>query len=262
MIAAVAAQLGITVQNSKLYERMKERDRLAALGEMAAGLAHEIRNPLGAIKGAAEFVAPLPGGKVPDDAGDFLRIIVEETTRLNRVVSQFLDYARPYRGEMIPLDVNEVVRRTLPLLVPAGEPGAAEGATRAEVVLDLSPELPRTLGDAEQLRQVFLNLALNAVQAMEGIEGRRGRLLISTVPRRGRPGAPPQHVEVRFQDNGPGIAPLTQKNLFIPFYTTKEKGTGLGLPISQRIVENHGGFIEMRSRLGSGSTFTVVLPIA
>lgn len=93
--------------------------------------------------------------------------------------------------------------------------------------------------------------------------GVRGRLVISTALRRGRPGSPP-HLEVRFQDNGPGMAPATQKNLFIPFYTTKEKGTGLGLPISQRIIENHGGVIEMRSRQGSatsGATFTVVLPV-
>ena len=190
-------------------------------------------------------------------------------------MSQFLDYARPYRGEMDRLDVNEVVRRTVPLLPPTGD-GA--GAPRPEIVLDLHPELPRLRGDAEQLRQVFLNLALNAVQALEGVAAGpgvgKGRLTISTALRRGRPGSPPL-IEVRFSDNGPGIAPATQKNLFIPFYTTKEKGTGLGLPISQRIIENHGGHIEVRSRQwgagasaqggllgGCGATFTVVLPVA
>lgn len=274
-LAGIAAQLGITLQNSKLYERMKERDRLAALGQMAAGLAHEIRNPLGAIKGAAEFVAPLPGGKVPDDAGDFLRIIVDETKRLNRVVSQFLDYARPFRGDMQLLDVNEVTRKIEVLLRPLldeqvsarsgdQEPGASPELV-PEVVLDLAPDLPRLRGDAEQLRQVFLNLALNAVQAMLDAPqaGARGVLTIATGLRHGgRLGAPMQHVEIRFQDTGPGIAPSAMKNLFIPFFTTKEKGTGLGLPISQRIVENHGGFIEPRSRPGSGATFTVVLPLS
>src|SRR5581483_11636998 len=109
----------------------------------------------------------------------------------------------------------------------------------------------------EQLRQVFLNLAINAVQAMPS----GGKLTISTSVRKGgRRGAPAQYLEVRFRDNGAGIPPAELKNLFIPFYTTKEKGTGLGLPISQRIIENHGGTIEVRSRLGVGSTFTVVLP--
>jgi signal transduction histidine kinase len=252
-LSQVASQLAITVQNSKLYERMKERDRLAALGEMAAGLAHEIRNPLGAIKGAAELLQPAQGGKIPEDAGDFLRIIVEETRRLNRVVSQFLDYARPFRGELLPLDVNEVVRKTLALL-PKEE-------RSLDIQLDLMPDLPVVRGDAEQLRQVFLNLALNAVQALAAVSDgeRHPTLLISTGLRRGRAGAPLQ-IEVRFSDNGPGIAPLAHKNLFIPFFTTKEKGTGLGLPISQRIIENHGGSIEVRSRPGMGATFTVVLP--
>ncbi|MCS6913187.1 MAG: ATP-binding protein [Myxococcales bacterium] len=257
-LASVASQLGITVQNSKLYERMKERDRLAALGEMAAGLAHEIRNPLGAIKGAAELVAPRPGEKLPEDAADFLQIIVEETRRLNRVVSQFLDYARPLRGELVLVDVNEVVRRTLLLL-----PQEARGGQNppAEIQLALMPDLPPVRGDPEQLRQVFLNLALNALQALEAgpcAPGESPRLTISTAQRRGRNG---MQVEVRFADNGPGIAPSTRKSLFIPFFTTRERGTGLGLPISQRIVEHHGGTIEVRSRLGQGATFTVVLPV-
>jgi two-component system sensor histidine kinase HydH len=278
--AGIAAQLGITLQNSKLYERMKEHDRLAALGQMAAGLAHEIRNPLGAIKGAAELIEPLEGGRVPDDAAEFVGIILEETRRLGRVVSQFLDYARPLRGDFQPVDINDVVRKTVALLRPltfdlkAETPDTKvtpEGAASwlpPELLLELADDLPQTRGDAEQLRQVFLNLGLNAVQAMADMqnppEGTRARLVISTGLRHGgRLGTPMQHIEVRFSDNGPGIDPSVQKNLFIPFFTTKDKGTGLGLPISQRIVENHDGFIEVRSRPGSGggATFTVVLPI-
>jgi signal transduction histidine kinase len=263
LFRGVAAQMAITVQNSKLYDRMKERDRLAALGEMAAGLAHEIRNPLGAIKGAAQLLLPSektagepsePQAPQPESR-EFLSIIVEEANRLNRVVSQFLDYARPYRGEPTPLDVNEVVRKTAQLVTP---PPVGEAAPPpVEVVLSLADELPRVRADAEQLRQVFLNLAINAVQAMPS----GGKLSISTSVRKGgRRGAPAQFLEVRFRDNGAGIPPGELKNLFIPFYTTKEKGTGLGLPISQRIIENHGGTIEVRSRPGVGSTFTVVLP--
>jgi signal transduction histidine kinase len=283
LFRALAGQLAITLQNSKLYERMKERDRLAALGEMAAGLAHEIRNPLGSIKGAAQLLgtsAPPPqhnggGGAAPGDtapppaSGDaaapfpsearvFVDIIVEEVNRLNNVVSQFLDYARPYRGVEDPVDVNDVVRKTAQILTLA--PGI-------ELSLTLDESLPRVKGDPEQLRQVFLNLAINALQAMP--EG--GKLSVSAGLRRSgrragagrfdagaRPGS--ELVEVRFRDTGPGIPPADMKNLFIPFFTTKEKGTGLGLPISQRIIENHGGRIEVRSRLGVGSTFTVVLP--
>jgi two-component system sensor histidine kinase HydH len=270
VLSGIAAQLGITLQNSKLYERMKERDRLAALGQMAAGLAHEIRNPLGAIKGAAEFIAPLPDGTVPEDAGDFLHIIVDETKRLNRVVSQFLDYARPFRGDMQQLDVNDVVRKIVVLLRPLVDEylTAHPGVPAPEIVLDLLPELPATRGDAEQLRQVFLNLALNAVQAMAeqphspGSPVSGGRLTLSTGLRHGgRLGGPTQHLEIRIQDTGPGIDPSTMKSLFIPFFTTKQRGTGLGLPISQRIVENHGGFIEVRSRPSGGATFLVVLPV-
>lgn len=288
--AGIAAQLGITLQNSKLYERMKERDRLAVLGQMAAGLAHEIRNPLGAIKGAAELIAPLSDGRMPDDSADFVRIILEETRRLGRVVSQFLDYARPLRGDFALIDINDVVRKTVALLKPLAdemkakterpEPNAAPAENPAahlppEVVLELALDLPRMRGDAEQLRQVFLNLGLNALQSMAEGSAKtshglnpppRGRLTISTGLRHGgRLGAPMQHIEVRFSDNGPGIEPAVQKNLFIPFFTTKDKGTGLGLPISQRIVENHDGFIEVRSRplqTGGGATFIVVLPVA
>jgi two-component system, NtrC family, sensor histidine kinase HydH len=273
----VAAQIAITVQNSKLYERMKERDRLAALGEMAAGLAHEIRNPLGAIKGAAQLLTPSPssslstgpmgegdGHGVPPEAREFLGIIVEEANRLNRVVSQFLDYARPYRGEPQPLDVNEVVRKTAQLVTPPPLPTPSTGDSGesvappppVEVHLQLADDLPRARADAEQLRQVFLNLAINAVQAMPS----GGKLTISTALRKpGRRSTP--MLEVRFRDTGVGIPQHELKNLFIPFYTTKDKGTGLGLPISQRIIENHGGTIEVRSRVGGGSTFTVVLPV-
>jgi hypothetical protein len=115
--------------------------------------------------------------------------------------------------------------------------------------------------DAEQLLQVFLNLSLNALQAIAG-SGRSGRLLISTGLRRAtRRGAAAAFFEARFRDTGVGIPPGDLKNLFIPFFTTKDKGTGLGLPISQRIIENHGGTIEVRSQPGEGATFTVLLPI-
>jgi signal transduction histidine kinase len=252
LFRGVAASIGVTMQNSQVYERMKERDRLMALGQMAAGLAHEIRNPLGSIKGAAQYLLPI--GDKAADAGtkEFLDIIVEEVNRLNKIVSQFLDYARPYRGDQTPLDVNDVVRKTLHLIEKE------EGAQRVEILTNLVEGLPMVRADAEQLRQVFLNLAINAVQAMPN----GGRLQVSTSLRRStRRGAAAAFLEVRFRDTGTGIPVNDVRNLFIPFFTTKEKGTGLGLPISQRIIENHGGTIEVRSQMGAGATFTVLLPI-
>jgi signal transduction histidine kinase len=225
---------------------------LAALGQMAAGLAHEIRNPLGSIKGAAQFLRPT--GSQPAEAGDtreFLDIIVEEVDRLNKIVSQFLDYARPYRGDQSPLDINDVVRKTLHLL-------DKERTANVEIATTFIEGLPPVRADAQQLRQVFLNLILNALEAMP----QGGKMHVSTSLRRStRRGAAAAFLEIRFRDTGVGISLGDQRNLFIPFFTTKERGTGLGLPISQRIIENHGGTIEVRSMTGTGSTFTVLLPV-
>jgi two-component system sensor histidine kinase HydH len=252
LFRGVAASIGVTLQNSQVYERMKERDRLAALGQMAAGLAHEIRNPLGSIKGAAQFLQPT--GAQPADAGgtrEFLDIIVEEVDRLNKIVSQFLDYARPYRGDQNPLDINDVVRKTLHLI-------DKERSAGVEISTSFIEGLPPVRADAQQMRQVFLNLTFNALEAMP----QGGKLHVSTSLRRStRRGAAAAFLEIRFRDTGVGIPPGDQRNLFIPFFTTKERGTGLGLPISQRIIENHGGTIEVRSQPGAGSTFSVLLPV-
>src|SRR6185312_15864676 len=182
LFRGVANSIGITLQNSQVYERMKERDRLAALGQMAAGLAHEIRNPLGSIKGAAQFLQPAAdagGGR--DGNREFLDIIVEEVNRLNKIVSQFLDYARPYRGEQRPLDVADVLRKTLSLLSKEQQEHG-----NVEVVTNFAERTPPVRADAEQLLQVFLNLSLNAIQAMPAGagSGKIGKLLISTGLRR------------------------------------------------------------------------------
>ena len=257
----IGDQAAITIENSRLYEKMKERDRLAALGEMAAGLAHEIRNPLGAIKGAAQYLDPrgLQGG----DA-EILNIIVEEVNRLDGVVAQFLDYSRPFpsaaSGKFQSTDLNDVLWRTIKLI-------ENDLPKNVAVELDLTPGLPAINADAEQLKQVFINLALNAMQAMP--DG--GRLTVRTR----RPHAPVElglsestprysadQVEVRFADTGAGIPEETLDRIFIPFYTTKTKGTGLGLAISQRIVKGHGGTIDVQSRVGEGTEFVLRFPSA
>jgi two-component system, NtrC family, sensor histidine kinase HydH len=247
LLVGLAAQASIAVENARLYQRMKDRDRLAALGEMSAGLAHEIRNPLGSIKASAQFLAESPAGD-----NEFLGIIVEEVDRLNRVVGSFLDYARPQgapQGDTI--DVNATVRRTFQLLSP-------QLSDKVDVRLELEPDLPPVRVDAERLKQVIINLSLNAVQAMDG----RGVVHVTTTlsERALRPGS--RSVELSVRDTGPGLPERVRANLFVPFVTTKEGGTGLGLAISQRIVAAAGGAIEVRSTPGVGTTFIVRLPEA
>jgi two-component system, NtrC family, sensor histidine kinase HydH len=243
------------IESSQAYERVKERDRLAALGEMAAGLAHEIRNPLGAIKGAAQLLitSDKPTTTVAETA-ELLEIIVEEANRLNNVVTRFLDYARserPGREGAGKVDLNAVVRKTEQLL-------RQELPKNVDLRVRIDDMLPQVAGDPESLMQVFLNLGQNALQAMP--DG--GTLeILSTRRRRSRLGYG-QFAEVRFRDTGIGIPRDKLKKLFIPFYTTKQKGTGLGLAISHRIINQHGGTIEVRSTIGQGSTFSVFLPAA
>ena len=245
------------IESSQAYERVKERDRLAALGEMAAGLAHEIRNPLGAIKGAAQLLMTSDGAPphgASTETAEFLQIIVEEANRLNNVVTRFLDYARaerPGREGADKVDLNAVVRKTIQLL-------QKDLPTKIELRVRTDEQLPMVAGDPESLLQVFLNLGQNAIQAMP--DG--GTLEILTTRRRRSRLGYGQFCEVRFRDTGIGIPRDRLKKLFIPFYTTKQKGTGLGLAISHRIINQHAGTIEVRSTIGQGSTFSVFLPAA
>jgi signal transduction histidine kinase len=255
MFRRLAAQAASAIESSQVYERVKERDRLAAIGEMAAGLAHEIRNPLGAIKGAAQLLVGPDGIPIEptQESGEFIGIIIEEVDRLNKVVTQFLDYARIEKSEPAEhaqIELNDVVRKTVQLLENR------EDAAAVDIQIRLDDLLPPVAGDPEALVQVFLNLGLNALQAME--DG--GTLeIITTRRRRSRLGYG-SFAEIRFRDTGVGIARDKIKKLFIPFFTTKSRGTGLGLAISQRIVNQHGGTIVVRSNPGKGSTFSVFLP--
>ncbi|MFY0575786.1 two-component system sensor histidine kinase NtrB [Cystobacter fuscus] len=181
-------------------------------------------------------------------------MIVEEVNRLNGVVSAFLDYARPLKQTFGPTDLNEVVTRTARLIQnewPAG----------LELKVEQEENLPRVEADAEQLKQVLINLVQNAMQALGGEAG--GVITVKTV----RPDrfndfrhAGDSFVELHVSDTGPGIPPEQHQSIFVPFYTTKQKGTGLGLAISQRIVKNHGGTLSVRSKPGEGATFIIRLP--
>jgi two-component system, NtrC family, sensor histidine kinase HydH len=243
-------QAARTMRSLEIFSQQREKERLAALGEMAAGLAHEIRNPLGAIKGAAQYLESNNFKSGPESR--FLEIIVEETDRLNRVVSQFLEYSKPWGDATTSgyqsLELVPLIERTLDLLRPTLGP---------EVRLELrtSGGSARVLGSPEQLRQVLINLVQNSLHA---VQGRTDPLIrVSVAPlEEGR------EAIIGVEDNGRGILRENLAKLFIPFFTTSPSGTGLGLSICQRIVEAHRGRIEAVSEEGRFTRFSVILPLA
>ncbi len=241
----VAETAATVIWNSKLAERLRERESLAAIGAMAAGLAHEIRNPLGAIKGAAQYLDPKRSAS--SEEAEFLQVIIDEANRLNSVVSQFLDYARPFRLNLQPTDVNDVVRKTAKLFE------AQEAEKGGTIELQLSDHLPIIEADTEQVKQVILNLALNGVQATED-KTKPVTIATDYIPER-------DCIELRVKDRGCGIPREDLDRIFIPFFTTKSNGTGLGLAVCQRIVLNHGGTIHPESHIGQGTEFVIRLPV-
>jgi signal transduction histidine kinase len=232
-----------------LEEQGKRRERLSAMGEMAVELAHEIRNPLGSI----ELFASLLEKELPEggDAARWAENIRVGSRSLNNIVSNMLHFANPLEPVIAELDVHDVIREVL---------GFSEPITQqrgVEVISRLEAQLPVISGDRELIKQVMLNLILNALQAMPS----RGSLSISTRDAESGTGADPgRHIEIRVQDTGIGIAPENLGRVFDPFFTTNKRGTGLGLSVVHRIVERHSGSIRVESRPGIGTTFSVVLP--
>ena len=229
---------------------LKEQHRLAALGTMSAGLAHEIRNPLAGIKGAAQY---LQDGADSDETPMFLQLIISEADRLNRVIEQFLNYSRPLKPDLQYTSINSTVLDAMDV---------AKASYRQETIewdLHLNPQLPYIKIDPNLFQQIWLNLFQNAIHAFDykGMITIYTQLSKCTAPEMfGQPA-----IEIRIEDNGCGIAKEVQENLFIPFFTTKEKGTGLGLAMTQRIVEVHQGEIQVISQKGEGTTFVIRLPI-
>jgi len=254
LLQRLADSASVILQNTDAIQRMKERDRLAAIGQMAAGLAHEIRNPLGAIRGAAQYLADGDSDAVDEE---FLEVIVEEVDRLNKVVTEFLDYSRPLKPRLEPWDINHLVKQTVALL-------RAEGGHEAlNVVLELAPDLPPAPIDVEKMKQVLLNLLHNAVHAMNGagtLTLRTGLAPRTWVGARWRE-ATLDRLEIQVSDTGDGISQENLEKLFIPFFTTRPGGTGLGLAISQRLLQAQHGELEVESSPGEGSTFTIRLPV-
>jgi signal transduction histidine kinase len=258
ILSALAELSAIAIEKARLYERlvdaedqMRQNEKLSALGLLAAEVAHEIRNPLTVMKmlyHSLDLKFP-EGDPRTKDAG----IIGEKIDHLNKIVEQILDFARTTEPQFAPVNLNEIVEE-LCLLVRH-----KLKHQKVRLVRALQPNLHRVLGEAGQLEQAFLNLILNAAEAMP--EG--GTLTLTTrtvaLPRqRGRP----SHVAVDFTDTGPGMSAEQRRRAFSSVLsTTKAKGTGLGLAIVARVVETHRGQVKIRSRLGQGTTVSVVLPL-
>ncbi len=225
----------------EIEEQLRRADRLTALGELSAGMAHEIRNPLGSIRGTAEI---LKDAFDPTDRRyEFAQILIKEADRLNRVVQDFLAFARPAPVERGRFPIREALEEVILL--------TAQQAAKAGVVTAVEGEGGAVAADREQLKQAFLNLVLNAIQAMP----QGGRLTMALESTGGE-------VLVRFTDTGQGIASAHLDRVFNPFFTTRPGGTGLGLAITHRIVQGNGGRLEVSSELGVGTTFTMALPRA
>ena len=223
-------------------DQMKKAERLSAAGQLAASLAHEIRNPLASISGAAGIL--MRGQASTENRDECLNILGKESQRLNKLLTNFLDFARPRLPRFQKVDPTAVIESTVTL---------ARHATvlnHVQLVTDFGTNLPELDCDAEQLKQVLLNLILNAVQASDGAGEVRIRCL-----------ATPTALAIEVIDHGHGISPEDQDRIFDPFFTTRESGTGLGLAVAANIIAQHAGDLTCRSIPHQGTTFRIDLPL-
>ena len=224
-----------------LEETSRRQDRLAAIGRMAASIAHEIRNPLAAMRGSIQMLR----ADMEEESShtELMEIILRESDRLNRIISDFLNYARPRSIIQSQVDVGELLRRTFTLLRNSAE------ISESHIIKEDVPETILVNADSEQLQQVFWNLARNALQSMPGGGTLRGAVQKGAGDR----------LRIAFSDTGRGMSPQQVERLFEPFSSTTG-GTGLGLSIVYQIIRDHGGTINVRSREGQGTTITIELP--
>jgi signal transduction histidine kinase len=262
-------------QARRMQQELRRHERLATLGQLAAGVAHEIRNPLAGIGTSAQVM--MRRFEPRDDRARFVKVILEEVERLDRIVRSLLQYGRPATPRLRPEPIAPCVTRVIEL---CAEPIEQAGV---HVDVDVSPRLEAVYIDPDLVTQVLLNVTLNAVQAMSAGPRDRRRLRYevrqlrrraaargpgrraSDAPRR-RPAGPPDggwvtYQQVRVIDGGPGIPRGVLDKLFDPFFTTKPRGTGLGLSISQTIMQDHGGSIAIASREGRGTTVLLNFPV-
>ena len=231
----------------RLEFAMRQSEKLAAVGQLAAGIAHEIRNPLASISGSIQLLeSSLPAAKDAEER-KLMRIVLKEIDRLNGLISEFLVYVRPDRPKEDPIDLAKLAREIL-------EFARFNGTLRQDVVQDFSVDEGAPLmvsGDRDKLKQAILNIVINAYQAMIEIE--RPIIKVSV-------GRHDRAVQLKISDRGVGIEESRLRKIFEPFHTTKPKGTGLGLAVTHKIIENHGGKIFVESAPGAGTEFTLEFP--
>jgi len=226
-----------------LTDQLIRADRLAAMGELTAGVAHEVRNPLGIIRASVQLVEDVSCDRERLLAAT--KVVKQEIDRLDRVIKALLDFGRPSSPSFSPVGMNDVVEDVLLLI------GRFASQAHVDIERRLESPLPQVRADADQLKQVLVNLISNAVQAM----GEAGGSIVVSTSVRG------DFIAVSVLDDGPGIPPELLSKVFDPFYSTKDDGTGLGLTMVHRIVDEHDGHIEVASKLNEGTRFTVSLPI-
>jgi signal transduction histidine kinase len=229
---------------------MVQAEHLASLGELATGIAHEIRNPLAGIAGAIEIITK----DFPKDHPDreILEDLRQEVRRIEKVLNDLLSYARPKPAQYGMADLKETVAHTLQFA------RQQTGSKNIEFSIQMPPSIPRFRMDAEQLHQVLLNLVLNGIQSID----KEGKITLQAhvLPAAGAPGRT-SNVEISVSDTGAGISPAQLEKIFRPFYTTKRDGTGLGLSLCRRIITQHGGTLTAESEIKKGSRFIIRLPL-
>ena len=241
MIGALVIFSDLTARK-ETQRRMAQAERLATLGELMAGVAHEVRNPLTAIRGYVQILRQQTSDPIHQE---YLSVVLKEIDSINKVIQQLLEFSRPRHSQWQQVSLNALVEETLVLVQTAGV------QARVDFISELDNELSPINADRELLKQVLLNILINAVQAISA----RGKIRIRTWQYSDSQQA------ISIEDNGCGIDLSLQKKIFDPFFTTKASGTGLGLALSQRIINAHQGDIRVASLPGYGATFTLILPI-
>ena len=251
------AELNAAYQKLKKYhqqlkesqEQLIQAEKLSSLGQLAASIAHEVNNPLAGILAYTQLlVRKIATDDIQKDVAlNYLSKIERETTHSSKLIRNLLDFARQSPLTLNEVDLNDTVNQAFDLVAHSA------GSHNIKVIKKLSPSLPKIMADFNQLQQVFTNIILNAIQAMP----QGGRLTVQT-------SASDNQVKVEVKDTGYGISPENMSKLFTPFYTTKEevKGVGLGLAVAYGIIKRHHGTIEVQSKEGKGTTFTIRLPLS
>src|SRR3990172_1008762 len=255
-LTTFASRAALAIENAAAYNKLSEKvrqleetqdrlirsERLAVIGNMSAYVAHEIRNPLATIGGFARSI--LRASNQDDQIRQSAGIIVEEVSRLEKILANIMDFSKPVESVKVASQINEILENTCSLMDPYFKNG------RIKLTKIFNSMIPKIIIDPTQIKQVFLNLIKNAVESMPG----GGILTIETV-------VEDEHIKINITDTGEGMTAEIMQNIFVPFFTTKVDGTGVGLAVSQKIVDDHGGFIKVKSSLQEGTTFSIYLPI-